>query len=54
MPDRWDVPSEKLRRIAATAIAPSFRECPSCCHRHAKGDLCGYQLRWGRTCACAV
>lgn len=43
MTDRWDVPDERLARIASRPEEPRFRECPHCHHRHAKGETCGYQ-----------
>lgn len=56
--ERWDVPSEKLKKIASLESSPMLRACSSCPHRHPKGELCAwpYDDRWGRitakTCAC--
>lgn len=45
MTDRWDVPSDKLRKIAATKNTPSMRTpCAKCGHRHPRGELCGLQV----------
>lgn len=41
--ERWDVPSDRLKRIASSKSAPHLRECPMCTHRHETGQACGYQ-----------
>lgn len=52
--ERWDVPSERLRRVAALEPFPLARECPRCHHRHPKGERCGYQVKYATTdfCGC--
>lgn len=53
--ERWDVPSERLKRIAGAKEAPLFRECSRCPHRHAKGERCGYPTESApvpRVCEC--
>ena len=53
--ERWDVPSERLKRIAGATSAPQFRECPRCPHRHPKAERCGYpveQAPVARVCEC--
>lgn len=44
MSDRWDVPSEKLRRMAEGKNTANLRACSSCPHWHPKGELCAYPL----------
>lgn len=59
--DRWDVPNPRLARIAGYEPPAHLRECPSCHHRHPKGERCGHPSRsgptkWvdnGATCRCA-
>ncbi len=41
--ERWDVPDERLARIASRAEHPPFRLCGHCDHRHPRGEECGYQ-----------
>lgn len=50
--ERWDVPSERLRRIASADGAPQFRECGACKHRHPKRERCGYPVEGNRACRC--
>lgn len=49
--ERWDVPSDRLRRIASAESAPQFRECGGCHHRHPAGERCGYPIG-DNTCRC--
>lgn len=52
--ERWDVPSERLRRIASAEIAPQFRECAMCGHRHQRRGRCGYPIEGDRACMCTA
>ena len=51
--ERWDVPSDRLARIAASEIPPHMRECKHCTHRHPKGEMCGRpNADYSATCRC--
>jgi hypothetical protein len=44
--ERWDVPSERLKKLVALKNTPSMEPCPACPHRAHPGlNYCGIEMR---------